>query len=79
MHVTLQDVAKTGRCVNQDSLSRRQQPERDQPSHAPACPGSHRTAWLPPNILARSLVNKRSDTLAVVAWGLDSMVAPHAC
>jgi LacI family transcriptional regulator len=71
MHVTLQDVAKlagvstktVSRVVNNqgeisEATRQRVQAAIDQLDYRP-------------NILARSLVNQRTNTLAVVAWGLD--------
>ena len=70
-HVTLRDVAKlsgvsiktVSRVVNNqgeisEATRRRIQSAIDQSGYRP-------------NILARSLVNRRTDTLAVVAWGID--------
>ncbi len=71
MHVTLQDVAKlagvstktVSRVVNNqgeisDTTRQRVQAAIQQLNYRP-------------NILARSLVNQRTNTLAVVAWGID--------
>jgi LacI family transcriptional regulator len=71
MHVTLQDVARqagvssktVSRVVNnQGELS---EATRQRVQAAIEQLGYH------PNILARSLVNQRTNTLAVVAWGVD--------
>ena len=71
MHVTLQDVAKlagvspktVSRVVNNqgelsDATRQRVQAAIEELNYRP-------------NILARSLVNQRTNTLAVVAWGID--------
>lgn len=71
MHVTLRDVAKlagvstktVSRVVNnQGEIS---EATRQRVQAAIEQLGYH------PNILARSLVNQRTNTLAVVAWGID--------
>ena len=71
MHVTLQDVARAAgvsiktvsRVVNEHSEISPATRERVQAAI------DH--LGYRPNILARSLVNRRSNTLAVVAWGID--------
>ena len=71
MHVTLQDVAKlagvstktVSRVVNNQGEISDATRQRVQAAIAQL---NYR-----PNILARSLVNQRTNTLAVVAWGID--------
>lgn len=71
MHVTLQDVAKlagvstktVSRVVNNQGELSAATRQRVQAAIAQL---DYR-----PNILARSLVNQRTNTLAVVAWGID--------
>ena len=71
MHVTLQDVAKlagvsaktVSRVVNNQSEISATTRERVQ--------AAIEQLGYRPNILARSLVNRRTNTLGVVAWGID--------
>ena len=71
MHVTLQDVAKlagvstktVSRVVNNQGEISTTTRERVQ--------AAIEQLGYRPNILARSLVNRRTNTLAVVAWGID--------
>ena len=71
IHVTLQDVARlagvstktVSRVVNNQGEISAATRERVQ--------AAIEQLGYRPNILARSLVNRRSNTLAVVAWGID--------
>ena len=70
-HVTLRDVAKLAG-VSAKTVSRvvNNQGEISQLTRRRVQAAIERLGYRP-NILARSLVNRRSDTLAVVAWGID--------
>jgi len=76
MHVTLQDVAKLAG-VSTKTVSRvvNNQSEISQATRRRVQAAIEQLGYRP-NILARSLVNKRSDTLAVVAWGLEFYGGP---
>ncbi len=71
MHVTLQDVAKLAG-VSAKTVSRvvNNQGEISAATRQRVQAAIEQLGYRP-NILARSLVNRRSNTLAVVAWGID--------
>jgi len=71
MHITLQDVAKLAG-VSTKTVSRvvNNQGEISETTRQRVQAAIEQLGYRP-NILARSLVNQRSDTLAVVAWGID--------
>ncbi len=71
MHVTLQDVAKLAN-VSTKTVSRvvNNQGEISAATRRRVQAAIEELGYRP-NILARSLVNQRSNTLAVVAWGID--------
>jgi DNA-binding LacI/PurR family transcriptional regulator len=70
-HVTLRDVAKlSGVSIKTVSRVVNQQGEISESTRRRVQAAIERSGYRP-NILARSLVNRRSDTLAVVAWGID--------
>lgn len=71
MHVTLQDVAKQAG-VSTKTVSRvvNNQGEISQATRQRVQAAIEQLGYRP-NILARSLVSQRSNTLAVVAWGID--------
>ena len=71
MHVTLQDVAKLAG-VSTKTVSRvvNNQGEISAATRQRVQSAIEQLDYRP-NILARSLVNQRTNTLAVVAWGLD--------
>jgi LacI family transcriptional regulator len=71
MHVTLQDVAKRAG-VSTKTVSRvvNNQGELSEATRRRVQAAIEELGYRP-NILARSLVNQRSNTLAVVAWGID--------
>ncbi len=71
MHVTLQDVAKLAG-VSTKTVSRvvNNQGEISAATRQRVQAAIEQLDYRP-NILARSLVNQRTNTLAVVAWGLD--------
>ena len=71
MHVTLQDVAKLAG-VSAKTVSRvaNNQGELSEATRQRVQAAIDQLGYRP-NILARSLVNQRSNTLAVVAWGID--------
>jgi LacI family transcriptional regulator len=71
MHVTLQDVAKLAG-VSAKTVSRvvNNQGELSEATRQRVQVAIDQLGYRP-NILARSLVNQRSNTLAVVAWGID--------
>jgi LacI family transcriptional regulator len=71
MHVTLQDVAKLAG-VSAKTVSRvvNNQGEISTATRQRVQAAIEQLGYRP-NILARSLVNRRSNTLAVVAWGID--------
>ncbi len=71
MHVTLQDVAKLAG-VSPKTVSRvvNNQGEISEGTRQRVQAAIEQLGYQP-NILARSLVNQRTNTLAVVAWGLD--------
>lgn len=71
MHVTLQDVAKLAG-VSTKTVSRvvNNQGEISEATRQRVQSAIEQLDYRP-NILARSLVNQRTNTLAVVAWGLD--------
>jgi len=71
LHVTLQDVARLA-CVSTKTVSRVVN-NQGEISHSTRQRVQAAIAQLGyrPNIVARSLVNRRSNTLAVVAWGID--------
>jgi LacI family transcriptional regulator len=77
MHVTLQDVAKLAG-VSTKTVSRvvNNQSEISQATRQRVQAAIEQLGYRP-NILARSLVNKRSDTLAVVASGLEYYGPSH--
>jgi LacI family transcriptional regulator len=77
MHVTLQDVAKLAG-VSTKTVSRvvNNQGEISEATRQRVQAAIERLSYRP-NILARSLVNQRSDTLAVVAWGIDYFGPSH--
>ncbi len=70
-HVTLRDVARLAG-VSTKTVSRvvNEQGEISESTRQRVQAAVERLGYQP-NILARSLVNRRSDTLAVVAWGID--------
>jgi len=71
MHVTLQDVAKlAGVSIKTVSRVVNNQGEISEATRQRVQAVIEQLGYRP-NILARSLVNQRSDTLAVVAWGID--------
>ena len=76
MHVTLQDVAKLAG-VSTKTVSRvvNNQSEISEATRQRVQAAIEQLGYRP-NILARSLVNQRSDTLAVVAWGLEFYGGP---
>ncbi len=71
MHVTLQDVAKRAG-VSTKTVSRvvNNQGEISEATRRRVQAAIEQLGYRP-NILARSLVNQRSNTLAAVAWGID--------
>lgn len=71
MHVTLQDVAKLAG-VSTKTVSRvvNNQGELSAATRERVQAAIEQLGYRP-NILARSLVNRRTNTLAVVAWGID--------
>jgi len=71
MHVTLQDVAKLAG-VSTKTVSRvvNNQGELSVATRERVQAAIEQLGYRP-NILARSLVNRRTNTLAVVAWGID--------
>ncbi|HZY45062.1 MAG TPA: LacI family DNA-binding transcriptional regulator [Anaerolineae bacterium] len=71
MHVTLQDVARQAG-VSTKTVSRvvNNQGEISETTRQRVQAAIEQLGYYP-NILARSLVNQRSNTLAVVAWGID--------
>jgi DNA-binding LacI/PurR family transcriptional regulator len=71
IHVTLQDVARLAG-VSTKTVSRvvNNQGEISDATRERVQAAIEQLAYRP-NILARSLVNRRSNTLAVVAWGID--------
>jgi LacI family transcriptional regulator len=71
MHVTLQDVAKQAG-VSSKTVSRvvNNQGEISETTRKRVQAAIEQLGYSP-NILARSLVNQRTNTLAVVAWGID--------
>ena len=71
MHVTLQDVAKQAG-VSSKTVSRvvNNQGEISETTRQRVQAAIEQLGYSP-NILARSLVNQRTNTLAVVAWGID--------
>jgi LacI family transcriptional regulator len=71
LHVTLRDVAEqAGVSIKTVSRVVNDQGEISDPTRRRVQAAIKRLGYRP-NILARSLVNQRSDTLAVVAWGID--------
>jgi LacI family transcriptional regulator len=71
LHVTLRDVAEqAGVSIKTVSRVVNQQGEISEPTRRRVQAAIERLGYHP-NILARSLVSRRSDTLAVVAWGID--------
>ncbi len=70
-HATLRDVAKLS-SVSIKTVSRvvNQQGEISESTRRRVQAAIERSGYRP-NILARSLVSRRTDTLAVVAWGID--------
>jgi LacI family transcriptional regulator len=76
MHVTLQDVAKLAG-VSTKTVSRvvNHQAEISAATRLRVQTAIEQLGYRP-NILARSLVNQRSDSLAVVAWGLEFYAGP---
>ncbi len=71
MHVTLQDVAKqAGVSVKTVSRVVNHQGEISEATRKRVQAAIDELGYRP-NILARSLVNQRSNTLGVVAWGID--------
>ncbi len=70
-HVTLRDVAKlSGVSIKTVSRVVNQQGEIAESTRRRVQAAIERSGYRP-NILARSLVNRRTDTLAVVTWGID--------
>lgn len=71
MHVTLRDVAKLAG-VSTKTVSRvvNNQGELSESTRARVQSAIAKLGYRP-NILARSLVSQRTDTLGVVAWGID--------
>ena len=78
LHVTLRDVAELAG-VSTKTVSRvvNNQGEISQSTRRRVQAAIERLGYRP-NILARSLVDRRSDTLAVVAWGIDSYGSSRA-
>lgn len=71
LHVTLRDVAEqAGVSIKTVSRVVNHQGEISEPTRRRVQAAIERLGYHP-NILARSLVSRRSDTLAVVAWGID--------
>src|SRR5512146_1427311 len=71
MHVTLQDVAKlAGVSIKTVSRVVNNQGEISEATRQRVQAAIDELGYRP-NILARSLVNRRTDTLAVVAWGIE--------
>ena len=71
LHVTLRDVAKlSGVSIKTVSRVVNHQGEISEPTRQRVQAAIERSGYRP-NILARSLVNRRTDTIAVVAWGID--------
>lgn len=70
-HVTLRDVARlSGVSIKTVSRVVNQQGEISESTRHRVQAAIERSGYQP-NILARNLVNRRTDTLAVVAWGID--------
>lgn len=70
-HITLRDVAKlSGVSIKTVSRVVNQQGEISESTRRRVQAAIERSGYRP-NILARSLVSRRTDTLAVVAWGID--------
>lgn len=70
-HVTLRDVAKlSGVSIKTVSRVVNNQGEISESTRHRVQAAIEKSGYRP-NILARSLVNRRTDTLAVVAWGID--------
>jgi LacI family transcriptional regulator len=70
-HVTLRDVAKlSGVSIKTVSRVVNNQGEISEATRRRIQSAIKKSGYRP-NILARSLVNSRTDTLAVVAWGID--------
>jgi LacI family transcriptional regulator len=70
-HVTLRDVAKlSGVSIKTVSRVVNNQGEISEATRHRIQSAIEKSGYRP-NILARSLVNRRTDTLAVVAWGID--------
>jgi LacI family transcriptional regulator len=70
-HVTLRDVAKlSGVSIKTVSRVVNGQGEISDSTRQRVQAAIERSGYRP-NILARNLVNRRTDTLAVVAWGID--------
>ena len=71
IHVTLRDVARlSGVSIKTVSRVVNHQGEISEPTRQRVQAAIERSGYRP-NILARSLVNRRTDTIAVVAWGID--------
>ena len=71
VHVTLQDVARAaGVSIKTVSRVVNDHSEISAATRARVQAAIDQLGYRP-NILARSLVNRRSNTLAVVAWGID--------
>lgn len=71
IHVTLEDVARLAG-VSTKTVSRVVNAHSDiSPATRQRVQAAIEQLGYRPNILARSLVNRRSNTLAVVAWGID--------
>jgi LacI family transcriptional regulator len=71
IHVTLRDVAKlSGVSIKTVSRVVNHQGEISDSTRRRVQAAIERSGYRP-NILARSLVNQRTDSLAVVAWGID--------
>jgi len=71
IHVTLRDVAKlSGVSIKTVSRVVNHQGEISEPTRQRVQAAIERSGYRP-NILARSLVNRRTDSIAVVAWGID--------
>lgn len=70
-HATLRDVAKlSGVSIKTVSRVVNNQGEISETTRRRVQSAIEKSGYRP-NILARSLVNRRTDTLAVVAWGID--------
>ncbi len=77
MHATLRDVADIAG-VSTKTVSRvvNDQGEISEATRTPVKAAIEQLGYRP-NILARSLIHRRTDTLAVVAWGIDYFGPSH--